>query len=198
MLPNSYSDPNATKPWYAIQTRPRYEKKVGFLLQQKGYECLIPTYWQKRRWSDRTVKIDLPLFPTYVFCRFNASALGKAVMTPGAIKVIGFGGKPVDIPEPEIHALQKLAQSDLLREPWKYLAEGTLLIVETGPLSGVRGILCQNGDDRRLIISVTLLQRSVCVRLDEDTVVSVAGDLKYTETGVNSGAELASRLLRRP
>jgi transcription antitermination factor NusG len=189
---------NAMHPWFALQTRPRNEKKVGYLLRQKGYECLAPTYRQRRKWSDRTVEIDLPLFPTYVFCRLGSSVLGKAISTSGVVKIVGFNGKPAEVAVEEIEALQLMTQSNLLREPWKYLCHGTQILVETGPLAGVQGIIHVEGDNKqRLIISVTLLQRSVAIQIDSDTIISVVADLKGKETGRSIERDMAVTLLRR-
>jgi transcriptional antiterminator RfaH len=181
--------------WFALQTRPRNEKKIDYLLRQKGYECFTPTYKQRRKWSDRTVEIDSPLFPMYVFCRFSSSVIGKAISTPGVTKIVGFGGKPAEIAAEEIGALQLLAQSHFLREPWKYLPDGTVVLVETGPLAGVQGIVSQD-DNSRLIISVTLLQRSVAIQLDEGTIVSVVSDMKVSRTKLSTESDIAFRLLR--
>jgi|SRR5882672_990292 len=189
---------NTTQPWFALQTRPRSENKIDSLLRQKGYECFTPTYRQKRKWSDRTVEIDLPLFPTYVFCRFSPSALGKVVSTSGVIKIVGFGGKPAEVAIEEIDALQLLAQSNLLREPWRHLPDGTMVRVETGPLTGIQGAICLDEDKKRLIISVTLLQRSVAVQLAEDTVVSVVADSVRNKSRLSADSEIATSLLRRP
>lgn len=164
---------NTIAPWFALQTRPRNEKQVERLLTHKGYECLLPTYRRKRRWSDRVIEAELPLFPMYVFCRFNSSALGKAISTPGVTRIVGFGGRPVEVRPEEIEALQLLAQSTLLREPWAYIPNGTLVRVENGPLAGVQGIFCASEDRQLLVISMTLLQRSVAAQLDENTVISV-------------------------
>lgn len=164
---------NTIAPWFALQTRPRNEKQVERLLTHKGYECLLPTYRRKRRWSDRVIEAELPLFPMYVFCRFNSSALGKAISTPGVTRIVGFGGRPVEVRPEEIEALQLLAQSTLLREPWAYIPDGTLVRVENGPLAGVQGIFCASEDRQLLVISMTLLQRSVAAQLDENTVISV-------------------------
>jgi transcriptional antiterminator RfaH len=178
---------NAMQPWFALQTMPRNEKKVSNVLMQKGYECLAPTYRQRRKWSDRTVQIDLPLFPMYVFCRLGPSVLGKAVSTSGVVKIVGFNGKPAEVAVEEINALQLLMQSNLLREPWKYLCHGTQVMVETGPLAGVEGVICPSENGRRLIISITLLQRSVAIRLDEDTVISITADRR--ESGIRLSGE---------
>jgi len=188
---------NTLHPWVALQTKPKNEKKVDHLLRQKGYQCLTPTYRLRRKWSDRTVEVELPLFPGYVFCHLNSSALGKAVSTNGAIRVVGFGGEPAEVAASEIEALRLLARSNLLREPWKYLPQGTKVLVETGPLAGVEGIIDIDGSTRQLVISVTLLQRSVAVRLDEDTVISVIADRSESRTRFAGDSYLAATLLRK-
>jgi transcription antitermination factor NusG len=101
-------------PWFALQTMPKNERKVERLLKQKCYDCFTPIYRSKRKWSDRTVEIDFPLFPGYVFCRFNPSAMGKAVSTQGVTRIVGFGGTPAEVATEEVEALQHLARSDFL------------------------------------------------------------------------------------
>ena len=187
---------NSYYPWYALQTKPKIEIKVERLLKLKRYECFAPTYRQKRKWSDRTVQVDLPLFPGYVFCRFNSSSPGKAISTQGVVRIVGFSGTPAEVAVEEIDALQLLTQSNLLREPWKYLPTGTPILVETGPLAGVQGIICADGNKRQLIISVTLLQRSVAVQLGEDTVISVIADLRKSRGEFSAESYLAVNLLR--
>jgi transcription antitermination factor NusG len=187
-------------PWFTLQTRPRHEKQVEHLLTHKGYECCLPMYRQKRRWSDRVIEVELPLFPMYIFCRFNRSALGKAISTPGVTRIVGFGGQPAEVEVKEIEALRLLDQSGLLREPWVYIPNGTLVQVESGPLAGAQGIFSSGEDKRSLVISVTLLQRSVAVQLDENTVISLVENPKEvkTEKGIFSDKSvLALRLIKR-
>jgi transcription antitermination factor NusG len=189
--------------WFALQTKPRNERKVARLLAHKGYECFLPTYRQRRRWSDRIVEIELPLFPMYVFCRFNSSALGKAISTPGVSRIIGFGGHPAEVEEEEIKALQLVAQSSLLREPWAYIPDGTLVHVETGPLAGAEGIICCSEEKQRLVISVTLLQRSVAIQLDENTILTVIEGpkkekvVKVEKTFQSNESDLALKLMKK-
>jgi transcription antitermination factor NusG len=190
-------DMNTVQSWFALQTMPRNEKKINCLLGQKGYECFTPTYRQKRRWSDRTVEIELPLFPTYVFCYLNPSVMGRVIATQGVTKIVGFGGKPAEIAVEEIEALRLLTSSNFLREPWRYLPDGTHVVVETGPLAGVQGIISPSENGRRLIISITLLQRSVAIQLDEGTVISVAADHRESRARHSIESDLAVRLLRR-
>ncbi len=185
-----------TQAWFALQTMPRNEKKIDYLLRQNGYECLTPLYRQKRKWSDRTVEIDLPLFPMYVFCYLSPSILGKVIATHGVTRIVGFGGRPAEIAAEDIDALRLLTSSNFLREPWRYLPDGTSVVVETGPLAGVQGIICPSENERRLIISVTLLQRSVAIQLDEDTVISVAADHNESRARLSVESDMAVRLLR--
>jgi transcription antitermination factor NusG len=184
-------------PWFVLQTKPKNEKKVERLLDHKGYECFLPTYRQKRQWSDRVVELELPLFPMYVFCRFNLSAVGKAISTPGVTRIVGFGGEPAEVEVKEIEALLLMAKSNLLREPWAYIPAGSLVQVETGPLAGAHGIFWPNDDSRRLVISVTLLQRSVAVQLDANTVVSVIKGPKKDEIELSKESDIALKLMRR-
>jgi transcription antitermination factor NusG len=183
-------------PWFALQTRSRNERQVERLLTHKGYECFLPTYRQKRRWSDRVVEVELPLFPMYVFCRFNLTAFGKAVSTPGVTRIVRFGGQFAEVKVKEIEALQLLVRSNLLREPWAYIPDGTFVKVETGPLAGIEGVVSSGDDKRRLVISVTLLQRSVAIQLDEKTVFSVIGASKEDRSMVCGGSDLALKLIR--
>jgi transcription antitermination factor NusG len=188
---------NVVDPWFALQTKPRNERKAERLLREKGYECFTPTYRLKRKWSDRVVEIDLPLFPGYVFCCFTSSALGKAISTRGVVRVVGFGGKAAEVAIEEIEALQLVAQSPCLREPWNYLPDGMDVLVESGPLAGIQGIICADENRRRLIISVTLLQRSVAIQLDEDTVISATAEPRESKVRVSDESYLASKLLSR-
>jgi transcription antitermination factor NusG len=188
---------NSHIPWFALQTEPRHEKKVALFLKQKGYESLLPMYRQKRRWAHRAVTLDLPLFPGYVFCRFDSSVPGKAVFTPGVSRIVGFGGRPSEIPSDEITSLQLLARSTLLREPWTYIPDGTLVQVETGPLAGVEGIICTDNDRRRLVISVSLLQRSVAVQLDENAVLSIIDRPRAYKVLPSNGSAIALELIRK-
>lgn len=199
---------STVQPWFALQTKSKNEKKTARLLGERGYECFTPTCRLKRKWSDRTVEIDFPLFPGYIFCRFSPSVLGKAISTQGVIRIVGFGGKPAEVAVEEIEALQLLTQSNLLREPWQYLPHGTLVLVETGPMAGAQGFINADGTGaqrfmnadggrKQLIISVTLLQRSVAVHLNEDTLISVITDLRESRAKFTSESYLAAMLLKR-
>jgi transcriptional antiterminator RfaH len=164
--------------WFAVQTRPMSEQRVRLSLNQKGYQCLVPMYRRMRKWCYRFVEVELPLFPMYVFCCATPSLAGRVVATHGVTRLVAFGGSLAKIEPHEIEALQRVAQSNLVREPWMYLPTGTIIRVETGPLAGVIGKYCLSDNKHRIVINVTILQQSVAVQLDEGAVISVIEDTR--------------------
>ncbi len=136
-------------------------------LRHKGYELFLPLYECRRRWSDRIKELELPLFPGYLFCRFNPLDRLPILMTPGVIQIVGVGKSPIPVDDADIVAIQTAVGSGLPRQPWPFLEIGQRVKVESGPLTGVEGILIGFKGHHRLVLSVTLLQRSVAVEVDD-------------------------------
>ena len=153
-------------PWYALQVRPRYEKVVAWSLRSRGYSDFLPAYCCTRRWSDRIQKLALPLFPGYVFCRFDINKRLPILTIPGVKRIVGMGKLPHPVEENEIAALQVVVSSGLLLKPWPFVRVGQRVRIQDGPLRNVEGILSEIGDRGQLIVSITLLQRSVAVTID--------------------------------
>ena len=156
----------ASYSWFAVQTRLRYEHFAAAHLRSKGYDLFLPVYSCRRRWADRIKEIELPLFPGYLFCRFDLNNRFPIVVTPGVLQVVGVGKTPVPVADAEIAALQTAVQSGLPRQPWPFLQIGQRVRVEYGSLCGLEGILLTFKGRHRLVLSVTLLQRSVAVEVD--------------------------------
>ena len=153
-------------PWFALHVRSSYERTVATILQGKGYESFLPQYKCRRRWSDRIKEVELPLFPGYLFCRFDIQHRLPILKTPGVLQVVGIGKIPVAIDQSELSAIQTLVNSGLPSQPWSFLQIGERVTIEYGALSGLEGILLDFKGRHRLVLSVTLLQRSVAVEID--------------------------------
>jgi transcription antitermination factor NusG len=160
-------------PWFALQVRARHETGVADHLQGKGYESFLPLCKCRKRWSDRVKIVDAPLFPGYLFCRFNPEERLPILKTPGVIHIVGYNGLPVPIDEVEIKAVQTLVASGVPNQPWPFLAVGDRIRIESGPLRDLEGILVKFKGDHRLVLSVSLLQRSVAVEIDSAFVTSL-------------------------
>jgi transcription antitermination factor NusG len=157
---------NISDSWYALRVRSRYESTVATHLQGRGYKPLVPLYKCRRRWSDRLKEIELPLFPGYVLCQFDPLNRLPILSIPGVLHVVGVGRTPVSIDESEIAAIEATVKSGLPSHPWPFVQVGHRVKIEYGPLSGLEGILLDFRGRQRLVISVTLLQRSVSVQVD--------------------------------
>src|SRR6266699_5591238 len=159
--------------WVALHVRNRSEKLVETSLLSKGIEVFLPLYAARRRWSDRVKELQLPLFYGYVFCKLNLLHRMPALTIPGVIQFVGIGRTPVPIEEEEIVALQSVIKSGLPSMPWPFLQVGQKVRVEHGPLRDLEGILLQAKGSHRLVLSVSLLQRSVAVEVDRDSVTPI-------------------------
>src|SRR5271169_1341173 len=110
--------------WYALQVRSRKENYVASQITGQGYECLLPTYKSVRQWSDRVKELEQPLFPGYLFCRFDFQDRRPLVTTPGVLQIVGSGRVAVPVPDEEIRSLQLALSSSLSKQPWPYLEVG--------------------------------------------------------------------------
>lgn len=174
-----------TENWFALQVKARKERFTASLLIGKGYETLLPTYRSQRRWSGQQKEISAPLFPGYVFCRFDAVKRLPILVTPGVMAVVGRGRIPVPVQDEEILAIRTLVSSGLPVEPWPYLEVGQRVRIEDAALSGLEGILIGFKGSRRIIVSISLLRRSVSLEI-ERARVSPIQSTQATGTGTLS------------
>jgi transcription antitermination factor NusG len=156
--------------WFALQVRTRHETAIAGFLQAKGYEQFLPLYSVKKRWSDRVRVIEAPLFPGYLFCRLDPQYRLPVLKTPGVIQIVGYNRVPAPIEETEIHGIQTLVASGLPTQPWPFLAAGDPVQIESGSLRGLKGIVVKLKENSRLVVSITLLRRSVAVEIDSALV----------------------------
>jgi transcription antitermination factor NusG len=153
--------------WSAVQTRPKFEKKVAFELQEKGIESFLPLHSVKRQWSDRKQSVSLPLFPGYAFVRIAPALCARIAVlrTNGVISFVGPRGIGTPVPDSEIEAVQALLNQRVPFTLHPYLKIGQSVRIRGGSLDGIKGILTKVNGDQSLIISVELIQRSVAMRV---------------------------------
>ena len=96
-----------TKKWFALYTKPRWEKKVNLLLTEKGIETYCPLNKVKRQWSDRVKTIDEPLFKSYVFVKVDDTERSKVRLTNGVINFVYWNQKPAIVKEREIETIKR-------------------------------------------------------------------------------------------
>ncbi len=161
--------------WFAIRVKSGTERLVASVAHNKGIEEFVPLYKIRRRWSDRIKSLETPLFPGYVFCRLHPQCRLPVLTISGVMHFVGIGKIPAPIDDAEIARIQRAAGSGLLIEPWPFLNIGQPVRLQDGPLAGLDGILIEVRKQQRVVVSVSLLKRSVAVEIERDWLEPVDG-----------------------
>lgn len=181
-------------PWFALRVRNRAEQLVGSALESKGYEVFVPAYLECRRYAGCVKKINAALFPGYLFCRLQVNNRLPLLTTPGVHHIVAMGGVPISVDEAEVNAIRLVVDSKLPAIPWPYLTSGHRVRIESGPFTGIEGIVMTLKGSERLVLSVHLLQRSVAVEIDRSWVrpmgVAGPGSILVSEPARNHNAGL--------
>jgi transcription antitermination factor NusG len=156
--------------WFALAVKPRFDKAVARRLEMKGYETFLPLYKKQHRYETRSKDSEQPLFPGYVCCRFDVETRLPILTTPGVIQVLGAGSMPIALSDREIASLQAAMRSQYRVKPFPYVQTGQKVRINTGVLAGIEGIVMSFKEPLRLILSITLLQRSVLLEINCDHV----------------------------
>jgi transcription antitermination factor NusG len=166
-------DALATAHWYAAYISPRHEKKVFDHLQRRRVESFLPLYEAVHRWKDRRARVELPLFPGYIFVKIPLAARLRVLEVPSVVRLVAFNGQPAALPEQEIDLLRRGLAADVKAGPHPYLRIGRRVRVTRGAMAGMEGILKRRKDCFRLVISMELIQRSIAVEVDAADVEPV-------------------------
>ncbi len=134
------ADATDSKGWQLVYTVARHEKAVAAQLQSRGIDNFVPLYRTIHRWHKRSVNLELPLFPSYVFIHVNGSNRRAVVTVPGLVSIVSFQGRPAVVPEEQVVAVQN-ALKFRRAYPCPYLASGSRVRLISGPLGGIVGVI---------------------------------------------------------
>lgn len=153
--------------WYAIRTRSRHEKLVARQLEFQGIQSFLPVVNKIHQWSDRRKEVQEPLFSGYAFVHLDHSSSdrGRVLRTQGVVNFVGVQGIGIPIPDQEIENINTLLGSQVSYQERPFLHVGQRVRVCGGALDGLEGILTAENNDRSVVISVELIQRSLSVRV---------------------------------
>jgi len=159
--------------WYAAYTSANHEKRVALQLVERSVEHFLPLYESLRRWKDRRMKLQMPLFPGYVFVRLALRDRLQVLQVPGVARLVGFNGLPCALPDSEIEAMQTCLERKAYLQPHPYVQVGRRVRVKCGPLAGLEGIVVRKKNRVRFVISLDLIQRSVAVEIEAADVEGI-------------------------
>jgi len=149
--------------WYAAYTSANHEKRVSEQLGVRKVDHFLPLYTSVRRWKDRRVTLEMPLFPGYVFVRMALRDRLQVLQVPGLARLVGFNGTPAALRTEEIETLRTSLGNGMRAEPHPFLTVGRRVRLRSGPLAGMQGILLRRKGSFRVVISIDLIQRAVAV-----------------------------------
>lgn len=163
----------ATRPrWYAVYTLPRHEKAVADRLLTRNIETYLPLYSAARSWNHRRMRVELPLFPGYVFVKMHITDRAQVLAHSGIIRLVSFNSNAAALPEGDIERLRSsLAASRA--EPYPFLTAGKQVRIRSGPFAGLAGTILRRKGRLRLVVSLDFIQSAIVFELDAaDTQVA--------------------------
>lgn len=145
------------KKWYAVYTKPRWEKKVSVIFEKKGLEHYCPLTKVRRRWSDRYKVIEEPLFKSYVFVKVSEDEKSRVRLTDGVVNFVYWLGKPAEISEAEIEIIKKFLNEyeEVEAKPLEVKA-GEKVRVKTGVLMDTEGEVIKVVNNRVYVLLESL------------------------------------------
>lgn len=157
--------------WYAVYTRSKAERKVLAEFERLGIDSYLPLVVRVKQWSDRKKKVLEPLFRSYIFVLTHESDHFKVVQTEGVLKIVGFGKKPVRIPDQQIEAIRfYVNEHEQEEEDPENLSIGQLVRVKHGPMEGLIGRLVRQKNKYRLIVMIDAVGRSLTINIPRTRV----------------------------
>lgn len=158
----SYAMTNNNAEWYALYTKPRWEKKVAKLLDEQGIENYCPINKVTRQWSDRKKVVLEPVFKSYVFVKVADADKWELKKVSGVLNFVYWLGKPAPIREEEIMTIKKFLNEFTDVEVTNISLEvNSTVRIKNGVLMNYQGILVELfGNKARVKIESMGLQLS--------------------------------------
>jgi transcriptional antiterminator RfaH len=154
------------KHWYAAYTKPRTEKKTANLLAGSGVEVYLPMQKTLRQWSDRKKWVEMPLLRSYLFVKSDLSDYLDILNTPGVVRIIGFEGKPVAIPEYQIDIIKAIISEKIETDViFDEIPAGSPVEITYGALKGLRGEVVRYGNKQKVIIRLDQISTSMFLKI---------------------------------
>lgn len=167
------------KSWYALAVKTNHERAIQESPYASGVEFFDPRYEDETRRHGRRLTVFRPLFPGYLFARFDASESAAAVRSiAGVFDIVRLGDQVAAIPDEQIESVRKLLTSGRSVSPCPFLAisQGDTVEVRYGPLAGTRGkVIAAKGKAHVLfVVSIDMLGRSVSATVPREQLRKAA------------------------
>jgi transcription antitermination factor NusG len=157
--------------WHVAYTFPKSERKAYDSLQRIGVDSFVPMHYVLRKWSDRIKKLEMPLFPNYIFIYLVASERHDVLKTPEIVRYVCFDGKPAIVSDTLVDSLKKISTAELEVSDLRIGIGGVPVRIVEGPFAGSEGLLVKKNGRSRFVVRVKSLQSSVSLEISASSVV---------------------------
>jgi len=162
--------------WYAVYTKPRWEKKVHALLQGQGIESYCPLNRTRKKWSDRIKWVDEPLFKSYVFVRIPENNQFDVRMVNGVVNFVYWLGKPAVVRDEEIELIRKFLgeYTDVTAEVLSIRPDARVRVQQGVLMNKVAKVLKVQGNKVRVVLEsigyslIASVKKSNLVPIEKD------------------------------
>jgi transcription antitermination factor NusG len=159
--------------WNVVYTHPQCERKAFEALTKKSINAYLPCYTVSRQWSDRKKKINVPMFPNYLFVYVSKLERHHVLNVDGITRFISFDGTPASISDDEIRTIKLMIDGDMNPAPESYFVIGDHVRVIGGPLAGMEGMLIEKKGTRRLFIRFHSVSQAISVDVQHNLVQKI-------------------------
>ncbi len=151
--------------WYALHVRCNQERAVARGLSCRGISHFLPSYDSVRQWKDRRVKLQMPLFPGYLFVRIPICDRMLVVTVPNVVALVGHGNSPTPVPEEQIDWIRcGIENGHALPHEW--LTVGQQVLIVQGPMAGLEGVLVSQRNSSRVVVALESITQAFAVEVD--------------------------------
>jgi len=127
--------------WYAVNTKTRCEASACASLDRLGVEVFLPMLRERKVLRGKCRVATSPLFPRYLFAKFDVSSLLRAVTYARGVKnIVTFGSGPSMVDESIIHAIRSQATDGVIELSENRFSPGQIVRIQDGPLCGLEAV----------------------------------------------------------
>jgi transcription antitermination factor NusG len=169
------SSRESTAPWWALHVICNHEKRVADHLAIRSVEHYLPRYTERSRWTDRTVTLERPLFPGYVFVRFVPEKRHSVITVPGVLNLLDHGGS-IPVSDTELDRIRRALTDGCTLRSHRYVNVGTRVRVRAGVFEGTEGIVTQLRQNASVILSLSAIGQCFSLQLDLGDIEVLDGE----------------------
>ncbi len=172
--------------WYVLFVRSNQEKRVAQHLSSRAIEYFLPAYESEHQWRDRKIKLLSPLFPGYIFVKLPFTERSRVLLVPNVVNLVGTRNAPSLISDEEIESI-RLGITHGKAKPHRYLSVGDWVVIKTGAMAGMQGILIRMQNGTRVLIRLNVISRAFAVEVDSSWVELAARSLRLQRGSEKTG-----------